>query len=350
MSNENSEVSPQPANNVRNFKKSPSLMAKFAEKFNVDPNKLMSTLKSTAFRQRNGEPPTDEQMLALMVVADQYNLNPFTKEIYAFPDAQSKGIIPVVGVDGWLRIINSHSKYNGMEFNFSERKVELKGLNEPIYEWVECIIHRTDREISTPIREYMVELYREPNEKNGYVHRGPWQSHPRRMARHKVIIQAARVVLGYAGIYDEDEADRIIEAQAKTISSQPAIEFEAETPQTAIAPPSEQSELMQDLAEADIANAEFEEVDQTVQDEQLEMSVQQEQPHPQSGNEYFDTQFGQVNARDAKMISNMVEFAQSSAAWDTTKDSFKERYSGHVLDYALNELNSAFNEAMKDFE
>jgi hypothetical protein len=29
---------------------------------------------------------TDEQMMALLIVADQYGLNPFTKEIYGYPD------------------------------------------------------------------------------------------------------------------------------------------------------------------------------------------------------------------------------------------------------------------------
>ncbi len=36
-------------------------------------------------------------MAALMIVADQYGLNPFTREIFAFPDKQN-GIVPVVGV------------------------------------------------------------------------------------------------------------------------------------------------------------------------------------------------------------------------------------------------------------
>jgi len=42
---------------------------------------------------------------------------------------------------------------------------------------------------------------------------GPWKSHPRRMLRHKALIQCARLAFGYTGIYDEDEAQRITEAQ-----------------------------------------------------------------------------------------------------------------------------------------
>lgn len=90
----------------------PKLIQRFAERFSVDPNKLFDTLKATAFKQRDGSAPTNEQMMALLVVADQYGLNPFTKEIFAFPDKQA-GIIPVVGVDGWSRIINQHDQFDG---------------------------------------------------------------------------------------------------------------------------------------------------------------------------------------------------------------------------------------------
>jgi hypothetical protein len=84
----------------------PNLIAKFAERFTVEPSRVLPTLKATAFKVKNGE-ATDEQMMALLIVADQYGLNPFTKEIYAFPDKQN-GIVPVVGLDGWSRIINEN--------------------------------------------------------------------------------------------------------------------------------------------------------------------------------------------------------------------------------------------------
>jgi phage recombination protein Bet len=104
----------------------PKLIQRFAERFSVDPNKLFDTLKATAFKQRDGSAPTNEQMMALLVVADQYGLNPFTKEIFAFPDKQA-GIIPVVGVDGWSRIINQHDQFDGMEFK--TRKNARNGWN-----------------------------------------------------------------------------------------------------------------------------------------------------------------------------------------------------------------------------
>lgn len=147
---------------------------------------LYNTLKATAFKGQ----VTDAQMTALLVVANQYSLNPWTKEIYAFPD-KNNGIVPIVGVDGWARIINSHPQFDGMEFEQDDESCT-------------CIIYRKDRSRPIRITEYMAECKRGA---------GPWQSHPKRMLRHKAMIQCTRIAFGFTGIYDEDEAVRINEAQ-----------------------------------------------------------------------------------------------------------------------------------------
>lgn len=177
-----------------------------AKQFNIqgDPQELVQTLKATAFKGN----ATDAQFNALMIVSTQYGLNPFTKEIYAFPDKQN-GIVPVVGVDGWSRIINSHPQFDGMEFKYSEETTTPAGSNTKAHEWVECVIYRKDRSHPIVAREYLDEVYRPPFKgKFGEVN-GPWQSHTKRMHRHKAMIQAARLAFGFGGIYDEDEAQRI---------------------------------------------------------------------------------------------------------------------------------------------
>ena len=177
-----------------------------AKQFNIqgDPQELVQTLKATAFKGN----ATDAQFNALMIVSTQYGLNPFTKEIYAFPDKQN-GIVPVVGVDGWSRIINNHPQFDGMEFKYSEETTTPAGSNTKAHEWVECVIYRKDRSHPIVAREYLDEVYRPPFKgKFGEVN-GPWQSHTKRMHRHKTMIQAARLAFGFGGIYDEDEAQRI---------------------------------------------------------------------------------------------------------------------------------------------
>ncbi len=159
---------------------------KLAARFDLGHNgaELIETLKATAFKGQ----VTDAQMTALMVVANQYGLNPWTKEIYAFPDRQN-GIVPVVGVDGWARIINDHPQFDGMEFDQDGESCT-------------CSIYRKDRSRPTRVTEFLAECKRDT---------APWKSHPRRMMRHKAMIQAARLAFGYGGIYDQDEAERIVE-------------------------------------------------------------------------------------------------------------------------------------------
>jgi phage recombination protein Bet len=176
---------------------STSVLVRMASKFGVDADKMLNTLKATAFR---GE-VSNEQMMALLVVADQYELNPWTKEIYAFPD-RNNGIVPVVGVDGWSRIINSHAQFDGMDF------VDGPVNAQNIPEWMECHMHRKDRSHPTVIREYYDECKRDV---------GPWKSHPRRMLRHKAMIQCARLAFGFVGIYEPDEAQNIIDVTPEAL-------------------------------------------------------------------------------------------------------------------------------------
>ncbi len=90
----------------------PSALSVMASRFSVEPAKLLDTLKNTVFKGAS-----NDEMLALVVVANEYGLNPLTKEIYAFP-AKGGGIVPVVSVDGWTNLANSHPQMDGMEFEF----------------------------------------------------------------------------------------------------------------------------------------------------------------------------------------------------------------------------------------
>ncbi|WP_371747395.1 phage recombination protein Bet [Caballeronia sp. Sq4a] len=174
-----------------------TLASKLAQRFGLEANpEVLDILKATAFKGQ----VSDAQMSALLVVATQYGLNPWTKEIYAFPD-KNNGIVPVVGVDGWSRIINEHPQFDGLDF-------------EQDAESCTCIIHRKDRSHPIKVTEYMEECKRGT---------GPWTSHPKRMLRHKAMIQCARLAFGYVGIYDQDEAERIVDmGPAQEVKRTPA--------------------------------------------------------------------------------------------------------------------------------
>ena len=195
-----------------------SLVQKFAHRFSIDPGQLLPILKATAFQVKGAE-VTNEQMAALLVVADQYGLNPFTKEIFAFPDKQN-GIVPVVGVDGWSRIINDHPQADGIEFRYAEEILNLPDA-QPCPAWCEVVIYRKDRGHPVIVREYLEECYRPAFQRqDGSKVKGPWQTHTRRFLRHKTLIQGARIAFGFGGIYDEDEATRIVEAQVVRVEEE----------------------------------------------------------------------------------------------------------------------------------
>jgi len=185
-------------------------LAELADTLRVDVQRLYRTLKQQVFRQSNNMPINDQQMLQAVVICNAYKLNPFLKEIYVFPDKSGR-IVPVVGVDGWNRIINSHEDYDGMEFRYSEEMVQVAQYvadskegngSKQCHAWIECIIHRKSRKYPTVIREYFEEVVRATPE---------WVSKPKRMLRHKALIQCARYAFSFSNLYDEDEAHTIRE-------------------------------------------------------------------------------------------------------------------------------------------
>ena len=166
-----------------------TLVERVAQRFDVDADKLMHTLKTTCFKQAKDAPPiTNEQMMGLLIVAEQYHLNPFTRELFAFDDKRG-GIIPYVSIDGWARIVNEHPQFDGMEFTWDHDEGSMT-----------CAIYRKDRAHPTTVTEYLIECKRSTT---------PWTQAPRRMLRHKAMIQAGRLAFGFAGIHDQDDAERI---------------------------------------------------------------------------------------------------------------------------------------------
>ena len=136
----------------------------------------------------------------LLLAAERHGLNPLGREVFLVRegDALDGPTVLVVGIDGWSRVLNAHKKFAGMQFRESEE------LLDGVPAWIECTLHRRDRRVPTTVREYLYEV------------RGtslPWLTHPRRMLRHKALVQCARLAFGLVGIHDHDEAQRILEAR-----------------------------------------------------------------------------------------------------------------------------------------
>lgn len=197
-----------------------SLLASFSQRYGLETNKMMATLRSTVLRPAyNGAEPSNEQVAAFLIVAHHHNLNPFTKEIHGFVDKWG-AIVPIVGVDGWMKKANEHEQFDGMEFLESEELVTPDGGKEAP-KWIECTIYRKDRAHPVKVREYLTECYRPALvNSRGEPKPGPWQTHTRRMLRHRAMIQATRLAFSFAGIYDPEEGEQVLQAQEIDITPQ----------------------------------------------------------------------------------------------------------------------------------
>ena len=164
-----------------------SLVATMAQNYDMEPSMFARTVKATCMPNS----ASDEEFAAFLMVAHEHGLNPITREIYAFPK-KGGGVQPIVGIDGWMTLINSHPDADGLEFE--DRFDEKSNLVA-----VTAMIYRKDRSRPVSVTEYMDECKR-PTE--------PWQKWPKRMLRHKAAIQCARYAFGFAGIIDPDEAER----------------------------------------------------------------------------------------------------------------------------------------------
>jgi phage recombination protein Bet len=173
----------------------PGVIAGLATHYGMNKEAFVQTMKATIMPNGGGQ-VSNEQIAAFCLVAKAHNLNPFTKEIFAFP-GRNGGIQPVVSVDGWMKLINSHPQFDGMGF--------VDAVNESgQLVSVTCKMHRKDRHHPVEVTEYMAECRRNTD---------TWKQWPARMLRHKAAIQAARYAFGFAGIMEPDEAERMNDAQ-----------------------------------------------------------------------------------------------------------------------------------------
>ena len=172
------------------------LIARLAGRFGVEPNRLLKCLTTQVFRQADGRQPSNEELMVLLLVCENFGLNPFNREIYAFR-GKSGDIVPVVSLDGWAKIVRSQKDFNGVSFRFSETTVKVAGCNQELPEFVECAMRLKGVDEPIVIQEFMVECF---NDKSPV-----WRKWPRRMLRTRAFIQCARLAFSLTGLYDEGE-------------------------------------------------------------------------------------------------------------------------------------------------
>lgn len=168
-------------------------LQQMATRLSVSEQEVQSIVINTVM-PNGGKQVTNDQLVSFIAVANEYQLNPLVKEIYAFP-AKGGGIQPIVSIDGWLKIITNHPYFDGMEHEDILDNGKLVAIK--------CSVFRKDTSRPVVVTEYMDECLRNTD---------TWKKWPNRMLRHKATIQAGRYAFGISGIIDPDEADRFEEA------------------------------------------------------------------------------------------------------------------------------------------
>jgi len=118
-------------------------------------------------------------ILALLRSMQSLHLDPLCEEIgfTQFEDGQWQVLITI---EGCSKLLNQHPQFNGLVFNQADT------LLDGVPEWIECTIHRKDREVPTTVREYLTEVRGENS---------IWQKMPRRMLRHRALQQCVRLAI-----------------------------------------------------------------------------------------------------------------------------------------------------------
>lgn len=203
--------------NVPAVIKPKSVLIDMSDRYGMEPAAFEATVRATCLPpDKNGRVPSREEFAAFLLVAKEYRLNPITREIFAFM-AKHGGIVPVVSIDGWLNLVNSHKECDGFSFEMEHDEAgKIVSCT--------CRMYRKDRGHPVEVTEYFTECVRQTD---------PWRTMPHRMIRHKSMIQAARYAFGFSGIYDEDEGRTIAEAIDITPPKPPRVpspsEIEAQT-------------------------------------------------------------------------------------------------------------------------
>lgn len=121
-----------------------------------------------------------QTLLSLLRIAREHHLDPLKEEVALtlYEDCNWRAYITV---EGYSKLLNNHPAFDGIVF--SQSAETTNGV--PI--WMECSIYRKDRSKPIVVREYFEEV------KSAQA---IWQKMPRRMLRHRVMAQCARLAVG----------------------------------------------------------------------------------------------------------------------------------------------------------
>lgn len=145
-----------PANNlldeaIANTERRKGVVSSAAAVLGVNPAQLCGLLRNV-WKVSNGQPPlTDQEMFTGISMIARFELDPIAREVYVTRTKQ--GLATIVGIDGWVKILDRTDHYDGYEMEIHE---DEKGN----IDYVDCTIHSTKRKYPSKYRAIAKEYAR----------------------------------------------------------------------------------------------------------------------------------------------------------------------------------------------
>lgn len=168
-------------------------LAVIAQNSGTSPEEIKDVISGmiVSAKAQHGAKATDAELAVVAGVCATYSLNPLVKEAYAFISGGKLQVM--IGIDGWLKIMNRHPEFDGVEFDYEWDGKKLLAVTTKIY--------TKSRKHPVSVTEWMDECKQPKSD--------AWNKYEKRMLRNKSLGQCIRVAFGISEILDDDEADRI---------------------------------------------------------------------------------------------------------------------------------------------
>lgn len=150
-----------------------TLMAELANQLEIHPDALGDWVK-----EHTSVP--DAVIQHALLLSKRYTLNPLFHHIAIESDG-AQGWQVYISIDGWIDLLWRQKSLTGITFK------EGPTSNQGVPVWMQCSIYRSDLRKPITVREYLVEA------QTSHI---AWTQMPRRMLRHKVLQQCARLAFG----------------------------------------------------------------------------------------------------------------------------------------------------------
>lgn len=248
---------------------------------------------------------TDEHRQIIVDFAEKNSLNIEDKHLTGFLDKLGN-VSVVVKYDGWIHLLNKTETFDGMEFKYSDSKSIVPATIKSVYDWIDCVIYRKDREHPIVVREHFSDLYSTDHDY--------WEK-PNRVLRQIALAECARVAFGISGIRDEYSLPSLDSVTSRKGNPIPA-NFEKPVRIIDTAAPAVNNVVS--IMEA------------TTTSSPQEISISAEEREP------IDL-----------FIRNLTQHPAAFSTPKTIIDQLGTRYSGHSLQYAVQEYEKALNEFNK---